>query len=207
MVDLSERFHLLWQRLGALTPAESVFTALFQAYSEPHRAYHNLTHLCHCLAELDAIRSLAEHPDEVEIALWFHDAIYEPLAKDNEARSAALAEQALQPAGSSPEIIKRLKTLVLATKHDQPPLTPDTRLIVDIDLAILGQPAEQFDAYETGIRREYTMVPEDQFRQGRAAILEAFLRRSHIYHTAPFRQQYEATARENLRRSLRHLQH
>jgi predicted metal-dependent HD superfamily phosphohydrolase len=202
MLDLSGRFTLLWQRLAALTPPEPVFSALLQAYSEPHRSYHNVTHLCHCLEELDTARSLAEYPDEVEVALWFHDAVYEPLAKDNEARSAALAEQELLAASVSQGIIARVVSLTMATKHDGSPTTLDAQLIVDIDLAILGQPPERFDAYEAGIRREYSMVPEDQFRQGRTVILEAFLRRPAIYHTDHFREQYEATARENLQRSL-----
>jgi predicted metal-dependent HD superfamily phosphohydrolase len=202
MVDLPFAFAQLWQRLGATTPPEPVFTRLYQAYSEPHRAYHNVTHLCHCLEELAAARSLAEHPDEVEIPLWFHDAVYEPLAKDNEQRSAAWAEQELEQAGIAAAVRQRVQALIRATKHDQPPTTSDAQLMVDIDLAILGQPATRFEEYEAQIRQEYAMVPEAAFRQGRAAILDIFLQRLAIYHTDYFRQQYEAVARQNLTRSV-----
>jgi predicted metal-dependent HD superfamily phosphohydrolase len=199
---LNERFKLLWTHRGANTPQEETFSLLHRSYSEAFRTYHNVTHLCHCLEELDTARHLAIHPAAVEIALWFHDAVYEPLAKDNEARSAAWAEEELRKRGAPQDIIHRVKNLILATKHDQPPTEPDAQLIVDIDLAILGQPAERFDAYEAQIRQEYAMVPEVAFRQGRAAILEMFLNRPTIYYTDFFQQKYEGAARANLQRSL-----
>ena len=96
--------------------------------------------------------------------------------------------------------------LIMATQHHAVAEDPDTRLLVDIDLAILGQPAHIFDVYEQQIRQEYAWVPQEAFRQGRTRILRVFLHRSSIYATAHFRPCYEEQARINIARSLRALE-
>jgi predicted metal-dependent HD superfamily phosphohydrolase len=92
--------------------------------------------------------------------------------------------------------------LILCTKHDRPPRTPDGRLIVDVDLSILGQGPDVFDAYDAAIRREYAHVPDAAFAAGRAAVLRRFLDRPTIYATKFFQQRYERPARENLQRAI-----
>src|SRR5215471_12708356 len=91
----------------------------------------------------------------------------------------------------------------MATKDHRGAEAPDTRLVVDIGLAILGQPSPIFDAYERQIRQEYAWVPQAAFLEGRTRILHAFLQRAMLYATDHFRQQYEAQARSNIARSLR----
>ena len=137
--------------------------------------------------------------------MWFHDAVYVPLGKDNEARSAALAMTAIEKGGLTVQLGLSVPGLIEATSHNQPPTTVDAQLIVDIDLAILGQPQSRFEEYERQIRQEYAMVHEDKFRLGRSAILEKFLRQPSIYHSVFFQQQYEVSARVNLLESLRRL--
>jgi predicted metal-dependent HD superfamily phosphohydrolase len=199
------RFAALWRRLGATTDPGPVYCALTTAYAEPHRAYHTAAHLDDCLAELDPARALAVRPDEVELALWFHDALYDPRAADNEERSAAWAADALTAAGVTAEVAARVRELILATKHAAVPTDPDARLLVDIDLAILGRPAEVFDAYDRAIRVEYQWVPEDQYRVGRARILRGFLARPRIYQMDPFHLRLEVVARANLARAIARL--
>jgi predicted metal-dependent HD superfamily phosphohydrolase len=201
----SERWSRLWSALEAEGNPDPVYRLLSKLYSEPHRIYHNMSHLGHCLDAFDEARHLAERPGEVEMALWFHDAIYHPKAKDNEARSAELARRAATEAGLPEAFGKRVADLVLATRHQGLPEAADARLLVDIDLAILGRPRGEFDRYETAIRKEYHFVPWPEYRPARSAVLRNFLDRPAIYSTEFFQRKYENRARANLERSLENL--
>lgn len=136
----------------------------------------------------------------MELALWFHDLIYDPRAKDNEERSAERAGEVAQMMKLSQT---RVRDLILATKHSVVPIGRDAQLVVDMDLSILGAPAVRFGEYETQIREEYAWVPEPIFRTERGRILRSFLARPAIYSTEEFRSRLEGRARENLERSLR----
>ena len=197
-----QRWLDLWSRLGGEGSGASIFAQLAAAYAEPARAYHTMEHIRDCLAELDLSRDLAQRPDEVEAALWFHDAVYRPGASDNEDQSAELARTALSVAAVPREVADRTAALVLATRHAGVPRSPHEQLICDIDLSILGREPGIFDAFERRIRREYAWVPAPMYRRERSAILSGFLRRRSIYQTDQFRHRYEALARANLQRLL-----
>lgn len=189
----------LWTRLGARGDPDPVFRSLAARYSEPHRAYHTMAHVTHCLAEFGAARALARDPDAVELALWFHDAVYDPRATDCEEQSARLVLEVAHAAGIDGD---RAAAMIRASTHRSAPDDPDTQLFADADLSILGQPEPVFDEYERGVRREYSFVPEPMFRAGRGAILRTFLQRPRLYGADFFRDRYESPARRNLERSL-----
>jgi len=117
-----------WQRLGADGSPLPPWQRLHTAYTESWRAYHNLDHIGHCLAELAAVRQLADDPIALEAAVWFHDVIYDTRRKDNEERSAGLADVILQDAGKPNNFRGYVHTLILATKHESQPTSSDTRL-------------------------------------------------------------------------------
>ncbi len=200
------QWRTLWQRIEAQGDPHPPYHDLLQRLAAPHRAYHTMHHIRHCLEEMACVRHLAVYPEAMEMALWYHDAIYDTHATDNEAQSAALAAQILRDASVPETFVAMAGRLILATQHHAVAADPDTRLLVDIDLAILGQPAPLFDAYEQQIRQEYAWVSHEAFREGRTRILRAFLSRSTIYATDHFRQLYEAQARINIARSLRVLE-
>jgi predicted metal-dependent HD superfamily phosphohydrolase len=195
----------LWQRLPAMGEPLPVLQDLVKRYAEPHRGYHTLAHVLDCLREFEDVRSLAVDPNAIEMALWFHDAVYNPRAADNEEQSARLAEKVLSEAKVPQPTIHQVRDLILATRHQATPELPDAMLLVDLDLAVLGQSAERFDAYEAGVRREYKWVPRPIFAGKRAAILKSFLERPTLYSTPMFQKKYEQTARANLERSIRRL--
>jgi len=194
----------LWRRLGVTADTQPIWSELVAHYSTPPRAYHNLAHIGHCLSEFESVRALCTDPKSIEMAIWYHDAIYVSHASDNEEQSAALAVRDLQKMGLpyADAFGATVTNLILATKHRDPPGSPDAALLVDIDLSILGQPVELFDAYERQIREEYQWVSDEGFRHGRARVLKTFLDRPAIFATETFSGRYEAAARENLRRSV-----
>src|SRR5262249_39504730 len=176
MVDhqSENQWRTLWQRIKAQGDPHPPYHDLVQRLAEPHRAYHTMRHIRHCLAEMACVRHLAAHPDAMEMALWYHDAIYDTHATDNEAQSAALAAHRLRDASVPDAFVQMVGYLIMATQHHAMAEDPDTRLLVDIDLAILGQPAHLFNVYEQQIRQEYAWVPHTAFRVGRMRILGAF---------------------------------
>ena len=194
-----------WPAIGG-TVDMPLFERLVAAWSEEHRRYHTLQHLDECLQWMAAAAHLATRPAEVELAVWFHDAIYDVRRDDNETRSAGWLRQAALEAGAAADVGGRLHDLVMATGHAQEPATDDQALLVDIDLAILGAPLERFDEYERQVREEYAWVAEADFRRARQRLLAGFLARPAIFRTAHFHGLLEAPARANLARSLTRLE-
>lgn len=205
MLD-AHRFRRCWNALQAQGDPAPIFAKLQRAYHEPQRAYHNDRHLLDCLQQFDCVRDQAIAPMQVEFAIWYHDAIYDPQASDNEARSAAWARRDLQQGRVQPARVEAIDDLIMATKHDSAAETPDAALLVDIDLSILGRSREEFVYYDQAIRAEYAWVPEDEYRLGRSAVLERLLARPSIYTTPWFRARYETAARRNLAVALEQLQ-
>ncbi len=202
---LQKRWYTLWERMGANGSGEDAYNELVSLYGETQRAYHNFVHIAHVMREFDGARSFIENPEQIEVALWYHDAIYNTREKGNEEKSAELAEQRLGKAGIKPQFIDDVTTLILATKHQAIPQTSDGKYLVDIDLSSLGKAEKEFNEYERDIRDEYSWVPEEEFRQGRRGILQGFLDRNSIYSTDHFRQRYQSQARRNLERSIAQL--
>lgn len=202
----ARRWLALWQQIGVSRAADSAladaYAALTARYGENHRHYHTAQHISECLTHFDAIRETSEHPAEVELALWFHDAIYEPRARDNEAQSAAWAKRVMAEAGVAADSCDRVQALIMKTCHDAAPQTRDENLLLDIDLAILGADTARFDEYEQQVRAEYGWVPAFLFRSTRRKILQAFLARPALYASPHFHDRLEKKARANLARAI-----
>ncbi|MEN9361434.1 MAG: hypothetical protein RL095_2969 [Verrucomicrobiota bacterium] len=196
LASSSQRILLRWPSLPP-----SLFTELRAAWLEPQRFYHTLQHLGECLAILAEVAPQAR--EEVLLALWFHDAVYDPRAKGNEEASAAWAERVLRPIDAA--AAKRVAELVLATRHEALPADPEAALLVDVDLAILAADAARFAEYERQVRQEYSWVSEADFCAGRSRILRHFLERPFLYSTPELRQRWETRARTNLTAALKEL--
>ena len=186
-------------------PSEEVYASLASAYSEAHRHYHTTRHIEDCLSQLDSAIGISDFPEEVELALWFHDAVYKPISSKNELKSAEWAQSFLQAAGAEDSRIQRVYDHILATRHGEESLSGDAAVVVDVDLSILGRDPEAYDEFEQAIRREYKWVPWSVYRSKRAEILSSFLDRAKIYTTEHFRGQFEASARRNLERAIQAL--
>lgn len=173
--------------------------------SDPRRTYHNLEHLSACLAELERGGNVTGDPGVLAAALWFHDAIYEPGASDNEQRSAELAIETLGRLGMGSTRLEKVARLISATSRRDEPESDDEKLICDIDLAVLGGSWSEYSRYAAAVRGEYS-IPAEQYAAGRAAFLRNMLTREHVYHTERFGDRYEHAARENMQRELAELE-
>lgn len=192
-----QHWQSLWQGFGLPGGGIEWHQRLIIAYAEPQRAYHTLQHLEECLLVLDDAKEtgLIAKPDLIEMALWFHDAVYDPQGSENEELSARMALEALGDHPAAQEVAR----LILLTKSHQPGAGPDDAWIIDIDLAIFAQPMERVLEYERQIRAEYAWVPEVVYVEKREEILSGFLQCPQIYLTAWVRERLEAEARENLK--------
>jgi predicted metal-dependent HD superfamily phosphohydrolase len=201
MTDFAHRWIADWASLGLAGDA-ACRDRLLASYADPARHYHTLQHLAGCLDLFDELAHLAERPGEASIALWFHDAVYIPQAKDNEARSAAWAGDALRTAGAASAAIERVQGLIMATARHAASGERDASLVIDIDLAILGAAPARFAEYERQVRSEYAAVPANVYAEKRRAVLAGFLARPTIYGTPELQARLEEPARENLRRAV-----
>lgn len=202
--DLRARFLRALSEASVSRSGASLFEELLARHGEAHRRYHTIVHVDACLGDFDWYRGSAQRPECVELALWFHDAVYDPSAHDNEARSARLARVRLHELGVARTIIDEIERHVLATR-DHSGDHPDTKLVLDLDLGILGAPAHTFAQFEREIRAEYAHVAEVAFAAGRRDLLRGFLTRSEIYATMAVREELETRARENLERRIAEL--
>jgi predicted metal-dependent HD superfamily phosphohydrolase len=168
---------------------------LLARYTDSARHYHTLSHISECLAEFDRLdQAQMEDPIALELAIWFHDLEYSTSASNNEEQSAEFATNVLTRAKVEDVLVAHVQDHILATKHDRTPTQPDTRLMVDIDLSILGKPQDRFNEYEQQIRKEYCDASDSLYRRGRSCVLQPY-----------FQDRYEVAARRNIVKSLQRL--
>lgn len=177
-----------------------VYASLQRLFANPNRHYHTLEHIRDCLRRIDEVAPLLADPDAVELALWFHDAVYDCGASTNERRSAQMFMELAR--GATPAFRRRVSALILATRHVGIARGNDRRYIVDIDLAGFGAPWGEFMRNGALLRKESSAKTEDQYRAGQAVFLRSLQRRTRLFHTEYFRERYEVAAQANLKRLL-----
>jgi len=193
--------------MRVIEPPPLLMEQIKNRYSEAHRAYHTWAHIESLLGHYEAYKGLLRDPTRVLWAIYYHDAVYDPAAQDNEVRSAALMREQGAPYLPDARIVQVEKMILATIKHQMPEglgfdVRSDCAAFLDFDLAILAAPDEEFDAYEANVRKEYAFVPEETFVGARKAVLEGFLARPQLYFSPMLARQWTERARANLRRSL-----
>ena len=198
--DMAARWHGLTTPLLANTARrEAIFQELATAYEGSDRHYHTLQHLDNLLKRL-ANASLHDAV-VVQLAVWFHDVVYQSLRSDNEARSADRARAFLQETTLEPARQQRVAFLIERTADHtlpQPPDDADLLWFLDADLSILGAPEEAYWEYARQVRREYRLVPDLLYRPGRRKVLAKMLAAPALFQTPALHAELEAPARRNL---------
>jgi predicted metal-dependent HD superfamily phosphohydrolase len=180
---------------------EAIRERLRARYGEPHRRYHDMRHLAEVLAAVDQLAGEADDVDAVRWAAWFHDAIYDVEADDNEERSARLAESELADEPLAEEVARLVR---LTRTHRPRPGDANGAVLCDADLRILAADPSRYVEYAEDVREEYAAVADTDFSRGRIAVLQALLDEP-IYHTATGRRIWEETARSNVQAEIARL--
>lgn len=206
-----ERFYQTWKHVDAIGKTRDIWEKIESQYGQPHRQYHALAHIHHCLNQLELVWLEPSNAYLISWALFFHDYFYDS-SDWNEEKSGIESMRVAFRAGLSVEFATASRLLIRATKKHQIIETPyvarkDMEILLDIDLSILGKPWEQYDLlYRQPIRKEYESIAWPIFSEKRSEILEIFLKRDRLYFHPFFFGRYEAQARENLAREINILQ-
>lgn len=201
------RFIALWKRAGAASgqsKALRLCRSIVDHYGEPHRRYHTGDHIRHCLRQVDLIPADYEHRDAVELAIWFHDVIYQIGDPKNERNSAEWFVRHAREDLPDP-IVDRVYRMIIATEHREPPGNTDVAYVVDIDLSSFGLPFDEFIADSRLVRAESTHLTDEQYFDGQRRFLRALLARERIFVTDLFNGLYEARARRNIQSTLENI--
>lgn len=202
--DLAAHWHALTAPLLP-DPArrEAEYQRLTAAYADTSRHYHNLAHVAKLLAQV--ARFPVRDAPVLNLAIWYHDAVYNALRHDNEAKSAEMALKFLQETNLAPARQVRVAELIRRTQdhtQPQPPNDADLLLFLDADLSILGAPEAAYWDYARQVRREYRLVPDLLYRPGRRQVLAKLLAAPVLFHTPTLRAELHAPAQRNLQAEL-----
>lgn len=219
-----ERWAKLCQKMDAPDAAHVFDTHIEPRYSEPHRSYHTLSHIEECIRLFDSVAVWGMFDPEafnylksgtkrdllsLEVALWFHDVVYDPTRSDNEEKSAEYMEDLLERFDVDREILADAADLINLTKgHEGPLKGRAARYMLDIDLSILGEEPGKYWAFEHGIRQEYSSVPQEVYNPARIAILSKFKKLAdtdELYKVKLFRGVRNNQARQNLTHAIAYL--
>ena len=181
MIQSLKNRWLRFAKINILPQAERIWESIYVLYNEDNRHYHNLVHIHDCLEKLDSWPAGIPQKNAVELAIWFHDVIYDSKRADNEESSAALTTHFLR--GHPLEV--HVCALILATRHKETKGMRAEEVLCDIDLSILGAITEgKYTNYAKNIRQEYAWAPDDKYCEARARVLGNFLKREELYQTA-----------------------
>lgn len=195
------RFYSLWlrQQLPNIPDGSSIiYQQLLDAYKEPQRVYHNLEHIECCLSIFDQVSHLLKNPDAVELAIWFHDAIYQLGDCNNEQLSADLFMK-LTDGLFQDNFREAVYQHIMATCHSSTQITDhDTQLMVDIDLSSFGLPWADFLRDSKKVRQEMNHICDTEYYQKQITFQQRLLSRPSFFYSDYFGEHYEAQARSNL---------
>lgn len=201
IIKLRHRWFELCNKLSIPAKME-MWNTLQEMYGETNRAYHNLHHIDDCLNKLDAWPEEIPEKDSIELALWFHDIIYDTKRTDNEFSSAGLVKHFL----NDHPLVESVFELILATRHQACTMTEEEYILCDIDLSVLGALPTDYTAYATAVREEFSWVPQSMFAESRIKVLNSFLQRDFLFYTEYYRSLYEQRAKENISKEIELLQ-
>lgn len=204
--EKKSQFFSLW-RSCQLKPVddrviEAAWNIVTESYSEPHRFYHTRHHILECLKQFEHAIDCIEDQKSVEMAVWFHDIILDPGAKDNEQKSMLLFRELAEDYFTA-DYIETVSLLILSTMHIAPPATNDEACIQDIDISSFAYDWNDFLVDVDNLFLECPHQSTSRFNQAKQIFYEMLLDRDQIFTSDYFYKHCEEKARANIERYLK----
>eukprot|EP00033_Pygsuia_biforma_P000617 GCRY01000728.1.p1 GENE.GCRY01000728.1~~GCRY01000728.1.p1 ORF type:complete len:785 (-),score=215.31 GCRY01000728.1:52-2406(-) len=192
---------------------------LFARYTESGRVYHSDSHVMALVRLADRLRPALSAPTAVFLAIFFHDAVYalpsanpsSPNRKSNEEESIDLFRLFAKETNLDPQMVAAVVEMIDLTRfHGGPqmvrPSSSDAALFLDMDMAILGAPPEEYQRYAAGVAREFSACP-GPYCEGRGLFLERLLAHGPlgVFHSALFATALWPRAVDNIATELQQL--
>ncbi len=205
---LRPKWQQLCKQLGVdAAQTATIYRNLIAQYTGETRHYHDLQHIADVLAVAEALSDEIENAAAVQLAIWFHDVVYETDGnQDNELLSADYAVREMSRVGVSDDLLNTVHALILDTKHQARPETQDGCVIVDADLSTFAVDREQFDRHSADVRREFWHVDPELYCNSRIALLKSMLNRDPLYYTQTMHERYTSMAHANLQHAIEQLE-
>lgn len=167
-------------------------------YSEPHRHYHTMSHIAIMFSLATAHGLKLSVPQQ--LAIFYHDAIYNPTRKDNEEQSNSLFLR--HHSGTLlPQYTNRVSSIILDTKTHIASCH-ESFDVLDLDLAGLGFDFDTYMYASEQIRQEYIHLPEDTWIANRKLFLKSMLDKDNLFHTHWGKDFYQIKAMRNMEKEL-----
>lgn len=199
-----------WKQLASKYMPQSsvlhIWQTIHEYHTQAHRHYHTLEHLHELLLLASNYQQHIQQTDTLQFAIWFHDIIYQPNSKKNEASSAQLAHELLHQQNISTNQLQYIQDFIVATaQHQTKSTNTDLFFFLDFDLAILASPPQRYHLYTQQVRAEYKHIPSFLYQRGRKKVLQHFLHMPRIFKTDVLHNQLEQQARTNILQELQNL--
>lgn len=186
--------------------SKDVWSIIKTHYEEPQRYYHTLKHIA-CLLQLSQhYSSCIQNKFVVDMAIIFHDLIYDPMKFDNEEQSAKKFTALLGGHLPHTDANKVYNYIIITKSHTMEELGPndsDLQYFIDFDMSILGSDSlDTYLEYAHNVRQEYIHMSANDYCTGRSRFLAKLVADSEtgkfVYSTEIFRSMLE----ENMRRNI-----
>jgi predicted metal-dependent HD superfamily phosphohydrolase len=199
-----QTWYKIWNSFKCDTEIVSkTWTEIQKAYSSKSRHYHTMEHIVRILNFIEEYKSKIGDVTSMQLAVFFHDVVYSAKRKDNEEKSAVMAEKKLSQLNYPRHLIEKVREFIHATKHHINHLdNKDLDYLLDFDLEKLCAPWSEYLEYTNQIRKEYRIYPDIIYKSGRKKVLIQLLKMDRIYKTSEFYEKNEQSARQNLNREL-----
>ncbi len=202
---LFARYALLMQEVVVEASPSSIqeaYRRLLRKYTSRDRVFHSVHRLVSCIEEFDRMSAVAKRPNEVLMAVFYQYVVYDVRQINNAFQSGKYFQfvaKHLLGIEDNASIARVARMIECGDfRNAIPPETIDEYFFCDLQKAILGADAQDYDRQMQSLRIEYGYLDNSDWALVRTNFIDTILFEESIYHTPALRSRYEESARANL---------